>query len=88
MLNLPVYIVIVNTALGGAAAVAGLLLGLDQLQPVDLRLGPSWATVGLGWLWTLVWIALAVVGLLFQMRTMDELARPLPRERSVRAQPA
>ena len=89
LLNLPVYIVLVNTALGGAAtAIAGLLLLLGQIEVAEVGFGPVGATLGLGWLWTIVWVVLAVAGMLFQLRTIETVRAALPAERWVRAQPA
>lgn len=77
MLNLPVYIVLVNTALGGAAAaITGLLLMFDRVNFGDLGGGPAWAAGGLEWLWTLLWIALAIVGMLVQLRALDAVRLP------------
>jgi hypothetical protein len=93
MLNLPVYIVIVNSALGGAAlAVAGLLTILGTTTTVELANGATVAVVdearfqGAGWLWVLAWIVLAVAGIFYQLRSMDEIR--LPEERWVPARAA
>lgn len=77
LLNLPVYIVLVNSALGGAAAaVTGLLLMIDRVNFSELGAGPAWATGRLEWLWTLAWIVVAVAGMLFQLRTLDAVRLP------------
>ena len=93
VLNLPVYIVIVNSALGGAAlAVAGLLTMLGTITTVELANGATVAVVdearfqGAGWLWVLAWIVLAVAGIFYQLRGVAE-AR-LPEERWVPARAA
>ena len=93
VLNLPVYIVIVNSALGGAAlAVAGLLTMLGTITTVELANGATVAVVdearfqGAGWLWVLAWIVLAVAGIFYQLRSVAE-AR-LPEERWVPARAA
>jgi hypothetical protein len=93
VLNLPVYIVIVNSALGGAAlAVAGLLTMLGTITTVELANGATVAVVdearfqGAGWLWVLAWIVLAVAGVFYQLRSVAE-AR-LPEERWVPARAA
>ena len=93
VLNLPVYIVIVNSALGGAAlAVAGLLTMLGTITTVELANGAIVAVVdearfqGAGWLWILAWIVLAVAGIFYQLRSVVE-AR-LPEERWVPARAA
>jgi hypothetical protein len=76
-LNLPVYIVLVNTAFAGAAAaITGLLLVLDQVNFADLGNGPAWAALRLEWFWAALWIVLAVVGMMFQLRTLAAVALP------------
>ncbi|MCC6313539.1 MAG: DUF4203 domain-containing protein [Thermomicrobiales bacterium] len=86
-LNLPVYLIIVETALGGAAAaVSGLLLLLHRITFADLGFGPTWAAVRLEWFWTVIWIVVAVLGMLYQLRTIDRMRGVVPEERWVRAQ--
>jgi hypothetical protein len=93
VLNLPVYIVIVNSALGGAAlAVAGLLTMLGTITIVELANGATVAVVdearfqGAGWLWVLAWIVLAIAGIFYQLRSVAEVR--LPEERWVPARAA
>jgi hypothetical protein len=92
MLNLPIYIVIVNSALGGAAlAIAGLLTMLGTITTVELANGVTFAVVdeanrGLSWLWVLAWIVLAVAGVFYQLRSVAETR--LPEERWVPARAA
>ena len=93
VLNLPIYIVIINSALGGAAlAVAGLLTMLGTTTTVELANGATVALVdearfqGAGWLWVLAWIVLAGAGIFYQLRSVDEIR--LPEERWVPARAA
>jgi hypothetical protein len=93
VLNLPVYIVIVNSALGGASlAIAGLLTLMGRITTSELANGATVAVVdesrfqGAGWLWVLLWIVLAIAGIFFQIRSMNEVV--LPEEKWVRAQAA
>jgi hypothetical protein len=93
VLNLPIYIVIINSALGGAAlAVAGLLTMLGTTTTVELANGATVAVVdearfqGAGWLWVLAWIVLAGAGIFYQLRSVDEIR--LPEERWVPARAA
>jgi len=92
MLNLPIYIVIVNSALGGASlAVAGLLTMLGTITTVELANGATFAVVdetshGLSWLWILAWIVLVVAGIYYQLRSVNEIR--LPEERWVPARAA
>jgi len=90
LLNLPVYIVIVNSALGGAAlAIAGLLVLLGNVAVEELSTGVSVAVVDesrLSWLWFLIWIVLAVAGIFYQLRSVAEVR--LPEEKWVPARAA
>jgi hypothetical protein len=90
MLNLPIYIIIVNSALGGAAlAIAGVLTMLGTITTGELANGAAVAVVdearyqGAGWLWVLLWIILAILGIFYQLRSIAE-AR-LPEEKWVQA---
>jgi hypothetical protein len=77
LLNLPVYIVLVNSAFAGAAAaVTGLLLVLDQVNFADLGNGPAWATLRLEWFWAVLWIVVGVVGMVYQLRLLDRVRLP------------
>ena len=93
ILNLPVYIVIVNSALAGASlAIAGLLTIFGTIQVLELANGATLAVVNetrLGnasWLWVLAWIVLAVAGIFYQLRSMTEVQ--LPEEKWVPARAA
>jgi hypothetical protein len=93
MLNLPIYIVIINSALAGASlAVAGLLTIFGTIEVVELANGATLAVVNetrLGsasWLWVLAWIVLAAAGIFYQLRSVDEIR--LPEERWVPARAA
>lgn len=80
LLNLPIYIVIVNSALGGASlAIAGLLTMLGNIAVEELSTGVSVAVVDesrLSFLWFIVWIVLAVAGIFFQLRSIAETRLP------------
>jgi hypothetical protein len=72
ILNLPKLLIMVFTALGGAVAmIAGLLILLQQVKVVTLQFGEAVALVRASWIWTIVAIALAVVGFLVQWSTMQ-----------------
>jgi hypothetical protein len=93
MLNLPIYIVIVNSALAGASlAIAGLLTIFGTIEVVELANGAALAVVNetkLGsasWLWVLAWIVLAGAGIYYQLRSVDEIR--LPEQRWVPARAA
>jgi hypothetical protein len=73
ILNLPKLLIMVFTALGGAVAMlAGLLILLGQVKTAYLQYGDAVALVRASWFWSLIAIALAVVGFLVQWRTMQE----------------
>jgi hypothetical protein len=93
MLNLPIYIVIINSALAGASlAVAGLLTIFGTIEVLELANGATLAVVNetkLGsasWLWVLAWIVLAAAGVYYQLRSVNEIR--LPEERWVPARAA
>ncbi len=72
-LNLPKLLIMVFTAIGGAATiVAGLLLLFGQIHTAALQYGFDAAAIRASWIWNLVVIVLAVVGFLVQWRTMQE----------------
>jgi hypothetical protein len=72
ILNLPKLLIMVFTALGGAVAmIVGLLILLGQAKVVNLQFGAAVALVRASWIWTIVAIALAVVGFLVQWSTMQ-----------------
>jgi hypothetical protein len=72
ILNLPKLLIMVFTALGGAVAmIAGLLILLGQAKVATLQFGEAVALVRASWIWTIVAIALAVVGFLVQWSTMQ-----------------
>lgn len=71
-LNLPKILIMVYTAWGGAIAMlAGLLILFGQINLPTLQFGVAVAVVRTSWFWTLVAIALAIVGFLTQWRTMQ-----------------
>jgi hypothetical protein len=75
-LNLPKLLIMVMTALGGAVAILGGLLILTGQIPstgsTALQYGVAVAVVRASWFWSIVAIALAVVGFLAQWRTTQE----------------
>jgi hypothetical protein len=86
-LNLPVYIIIVNTAFAGATvAVAGVLLVFGQIDYQNLGRGTMVSIINESWWWVLVTAGIAAFGMLFQM-AMRSAAR-LPQEKWVPANSA
>lgn len=83
LLNLPIYIVIVNTAIAGAlGAVAGVLLIFDRLELDNLGGGQAVAIVNDSLGWWLLWIAIAGFGIAVQLRSTMLVS--LPADRFVR----
>jgi hypothetical protein len=69
LLSAPKYLVIVGTAIVGAATtIAGVLLLVGQIKLPELGHGPVNAIVHQSPLWSIAFIALTVVGILAQMR--------------------
>ncbi|MGI9254793.1 MAG: DUF4203 domain-containing protein [Thermomicrobiales bacterium] len=84
IINLPPYLVIVNTSLAGAASVVtGLLLLLGRITVDSLGNGPAWATVNYQWFWAAVWFVLGILAMFFQLQKIDEFAEALPEEKWV-----
>jgi len=72
VLNLPKLLIMVFTAIGGAATiVTGFLLLFGQVHTVALQYGFAVVAIRASWIWSLVVIVLAVVGFLAQWRTMQ-----------------
>ena len=71
--NLPKLLIMVFTAIGGAGTIiTGILLLFGQIPLVGLQYGIAIAAIRTSWIWSIVEIALAVVGFVAQWRTMQE----------------
>jgi hypothetical protein len=93
VLNLPIYIVIVNSALGGASLIiSGILTLLGTISISELANGSTVAVVdearfqGASWLWLIAWIVLAIAGIFYQLRSIAEVT--LPEEKWIPARAA
>ncbi|HEU5433005.1 MAG TPA: DUF4203 domain-containing protein [Thermomicrobiales bacterium] len=74
---LPVYFVLVNTAFSGAIALTlGLMLVLQRITLGQLGNGEEFATLQAGWFWFLIALVLAVLGILWQLRSIEEVTLP------------
>lgn len=83
VVRLPVYMVLVSTAFGGATMVIGsLLLMFDQIELANLQWG-TWHAINSSWLWWIAAVALAGVGIFTQWASIADT--PLPEERWIRA---
>jgi hypothetical protein len=77
VLVLPVWVVIVSTAMAGAVGVvAGALLIFNQIDLEELDHGATWAMIQDSWFWLLVWVVLAGLGIAAQLRSIAEAALP------------
>jgi hypothetical protein len=83
VLNLPIYIVIVNSALGGASLIiSGILAMLGTITIGELANGSTVAVVdearfqGASWLWVIAWVVLAILGIVYQLRSIAEVRLP------------
>ena len=78
ILALPVYLVVVNTAVAGAAAaVGGILLMFTDMKHNELGSGTLHAAIEESWFWVIVVVFLAVSGIGAQIRLMaGEVALP------------
>lgn len=89
VLRLPIYLVIVNTAIGGAlGVVAGLLLIIDRLDLPNLGGGQAVAVIRDSLGWWLLWLAIAAAGMFIQLRNTAIVALPddrfVPASRAIR----
>jgi hypothetical protein len=67
--NLQKYVIIIATAVGGAAAAIGTLaFGAVGLQLSKLLDNPVQAIFSAGWVWALLFIVLAIAGIVVQLR--------------------
>jgi hypothetical protein len=83
VLNLPIYMVIVNSALGGAALIiSGILTLLGTITITELANGSAVAVVdetrfqNASWLWLIAWLVLAILGIIYQLRDVAEVELP------------
>jgi Domain of unknown function (DUF4203) len=69
-LHLPKVLVLILTALAGAGAIlAGFFLAFGRISLADLQFGEVGALVRDNWIWGLLYLALAAVGILIQWGT-------------------
>lgn len=74
--DLPMVILVVLGALGGASAVtAGMMLLTGAVDTVDFTDDAATEQVDAGWWWYVVYGALAITGMLSQLRAAGELRR-------------
>ncbi len=77
MLNLPIYLIIISTALAGAnLAIIGLLMLFNQVDRQELGYGTAAAVIDESWWWSLVVLVIAIVGASFQLTMRERLVVP------------
>lgn len=86
-LNLPVYIVLVNTAILGAYGVIGGLLLIFNVKDLnEFDWGVARAIAHENWFWWIVWVVIVVAGIMSQMKIINQIR--FPEDRWVKAEPA
>jgi hypothetical protein len=84
VLDLPIYLVILNTAgVGATALITGVLLLFNRLDYDELAYGSAVSIINESWWWALTWFVVAVLGIAFQL-TMKASVH-VPEERWVNA---
>lgn len=87
VLNLPIYVVLVNTAVVGAhMVVGGLLLILNRVDVEDFDWGVARAIVHDSWFWWLIMVAVAAAGIVAQLQIINRIK--LPDDRWSKVEPA
>lgn len=80
MLNLPVYVVLINTAILGAhMVVAGLLLVIDYKDLADFDWGVARAIAHENWFWWIVVVVITVAGIMMQLQSVSRVTLPMER---------
>jgi hypothetical protein len=73
LFNLPKLLIMLFTAIGGAAAIlTGVLILFGQIHVAGLQYGIAVADLKASWFWSIAWLALAILGFVTQWRTMQE----------------
>ncbi len=87
VLALPIYMVIVNTAIGGAVVIiAGILLIFDNVNRDEIGTLEAWTRIHDNWILWLLWVVLAGAGIAAQLSLVRQVT--LPDERWTRVEPA
>lgn len=87
MLALPIYVVVINTAIGGAVVIiAGVLLIFDRIDRGEIGTLAAWTRIHDNWILWLLWVVLAGAGIAAQLSLIRRVV--LPTERWTRVEPA
>jgi hypothetical protein len=77
ILNVPVYLVIISTALAGSAiAVGGLLLTLGEIDREEIGTGALWQELGDHLILWLLWVIAATIGIVVQLAARERTILP------------
>lgn len=77
VLNLPVYVVLVNTAISGShMAIAGLLLALNRVELEEFSWGAARTIVNESWFWGVLVVVLIVAAIFSQMKAIASIRLP------------
>lgn len=77
VLNLPIYAVLVNTAiLGSYMVIGGLLLIFNRVGRAEFDWGVARAAAHDSWFWWLVLVALTAFGIYSQLQTINRISLP------------
>lgn len=86
VLNLPIYVVLVNTAfLGAHMVIGGLLLIFNLVDRKDFDWGVARAIAHENWFWWIIMVVVAVAGMFSQMQIINRIA--LPQDRWSKVEP-
>lgn len=77
VLNLPIYVVLVNTAfLGAHLLIGGLLLIFNLVDRQDFDWGVARAIAHENWFWWIIMVVVAIAGIFSQMQIINRIALP------------
>jgi hypothetical protein len=77
IIQLPIYLVIVNTALAGATVVVGgLLLIFNKIDRADIGTTAAWQQIHHHWLLWLLWAVIAAIGIGSQLTAVEQATLP------------
>lgn len=78
-LNLPKFLIIFSTALGGASTIlTGVLLLLGRISIAELQYGTIAAFVRSSTFWTVIWLILAIAGIITQINSTQKYTLNVP----------
>lgn len=77
VLNLPIYIVLINTAILGAYGVVGGLLLIFNVKDLnEFEWGVARQIAHANWFWWIVWAVVVVAGMMSQLNLIDRIRMP------------